>query len=145
VARRRESTRRGGLPANEQDRLAPVVLDAADEGDAIARAIVEGMGSVLGRQARACAAQLELPIAGVRVVLTGGVFGHPTERLAATTMAELPGAIPVRGGPPPVAGALLLALDRLGVRVDEAAVAAGLPFQAHTGRSAPWAASHSNA
>ena len=43
-------------------------------------------------------------------------------------MAELPGAIPVRHGPPPVAGALLLALDRLGVRGDAAAVAAGLPF-----------------
>jgi N-acetylglucosamine kinase-like BadF-type ATPase len=140
-----EFTRRGGLSEAEQDRLAPAVLDAADEGDAVAQTIVEGMGSILGRQARACAAQLDLPIAGSRVVLTGGVFGHPTERLAAATMAELPGAIAVRGGPPPVAGALLLALDRLGVRVDEAAVAAGLPFKAHTGRSAPWAASHSNA
>jgi N-acetylglucosamine kinase-like BadF-type ATPase len=138
-------TRRGGLPEADQDRLAPVVLDAADEGDAVAQAIVAHKGSVLGRQARACAAQLDLPVAGSRVVLTGGVFGHPTERLAAATMAELPGAIPVRGGPPPVAGALLLALDRLGVRVDEAAVAAGLPFQAPEGRSAPWAASPSNA
>jgi N-acetylglucosamine kinase-like BadF-type ATPase len=140
-----EFTRRGGLPEAEQDRLAPIVLDAADAGDAIARAIVEGKGRVLGEQARACAAQLELPLDGTPVVLTGRVFGHPTQRLAASTMAELPGAVPVRHGPPPVAGALLLALDRLGARVDEAAVAAGLPFHAPDGRSAPWAASPSNA
>jgi N-acetylglucosamine kinase-like BadF-type ATPase len=140
-----EFTRRGGLAESERDRLAPVVLDAADEGDAVAREIVEGKGHVLGLQARACAGQLDLPLAGTRVVLTGRVFGHPTERLAAATMAELPGAIPVRGGPPPVAGALLLALDRLGVRVDEAAVAVGLPFHPPEGRSAPWAASPSKA
>jgi N-acetylglucosamine kinase-like BadF-type ATPase len=140
-----EFTRRGGLPEAEQDRLAPVVLDAADAGDAVAQAIVGGKGRVLGQQARACAAQLDLPLEGALVVLTGGVFGHPTERLAAATMAELPGAVPVRHGPPPVAGALLLALDRLGVSVDEAAVAAALPFQVPEGRSAPWAASPSNA
>jgi N-acetylglucosamine kinase-like BadF-type ATPase len=138
-------TRRGGLPEHEKDRLAPVVLDTADDGDTVARTIVEDKGRVLGAQARACAAQLDLPIAGTRVVLTGGVFGHPTERLAAATMAELPGAVPVRHGPPPVAGALLLALDRLGASVDDAAVAAGLPFHAPHGRSAPWAASPSKA
>jgi N-acetylglucosamine kinase-like BadF-type ATPase len=138
-------TRRGGLAAAEGDRLAPLVLDAADAGDAVAGAIVDGKGRVLGLQARACAGQLALPLAGTRVVLTGGVFGHPTERLAAATLAELPGAVPVRHGPPPVAGALLLALDRLGAGVDEAAVAAGLPFHAPEGRSASWAASPSKA
>ena len=121
------------------------MLDAADAGDAVAGAIVDGKGRVLGLQARACAAQLALPLEGTRVVLTGGVFGHPTERLAAATLAELPGAVPVRHGPPPVAGALLLALDRLGAGVDEAAVAAGLPFHAPEGRSASWAASPSKA
>jgi N-acetylglucosamine kinase-like BadF-type ATPase len=138
-------TRRGGLRESEQDRLAPVVLDAADAGDAVARAIVAEKGRVLGSQARACAAQLDLPLAGTRIVLTGGVFGHPTDRLAAATMAELPGAVPVRHGPPPIVGALLLACDRLGIDLDEAAVAAGLPFQAPDGRSAQWAASPSNA
>ena len=93
---------------------------------------------MLGTQARASAAQLSMPLEGTRVVLTGGVFEHPTDRLAATTMAELPGAVPVRGGPPPIAGALLLALDRLGVAVDASVVAAGL--QTPDGRSARWAA-----
>jgi N-acetylglucosamine kinase-like BadF-type ATPase len=108
-----EFTRRGGLAEREKDRLAPVVLDAADDGDAVAQAIVAGRGRVLGRQARACAARLDLPLEGTRVVLAGGVFGHPSDRLAAATMAELPGAIAVRHPAPPIDGALLLALDRI--------------------------------
>jgi N-acetylglucosamine kinase-like BadF-type ATPase len=138
-------TRRGGLAESEVDRLAPVVLDAADAGDAVAQAIVADKGSMLGRQGRACAAQLGLPLAGARVVLIGRVFAHPTERLADATMAELPGAIASRPLVPPVTGALLLALDRLGVEADAGAVAAGLPFPEFEGRSAAWAASPSRA
>ena len=138
-------TRRGGLAEPEVDRLAPVVLDAADAGDAVAQAIVADKGAILGRQGRACAAQLGLPLAGTRVVLIGGVFAQPTERLADATMAELPGAIPVRPLVPAVTGALLLALDGLGVAADAGAVAARLPFSEHDGRSAAWAASPSSA
>jgi N-acetylglucosamine kinase-like BadF-type ATPase len=108
-----EFTRRGGLAEHEKDRLAPVVLDAADEGDAVARAIVADKGRVLGSQARACAGRLDLPLEGMRVVLTGGVFGHPTDRLADATMQELPGAVAVRHPQPPIEGALLLAHDRI--------------------------------
>jgi N-acetylglucosamine kinase-like BadF-type ATPase len=108
-----EFTRRGGLAKHEKDRLAPVVLDAADEGDAVACAIVADKGRVLGRQARACAGRLALALEGTRVVLAGGVFGHPTDRLADATMAELPGAVAVRHPAPPIEGALLLALDRI--------------------------------
>jgi hypothetical protein len=46
-------------------------------------------------------------------VLTGGVFGHPTDRLADATMQELPGAVAVRHPQPPIEGALLLAHDRI--------------------------------
>jgi hypothetical protein len=60
-------------------------------------------------------------------------------------MAELPGAIPIRPLVPPVTGALLLALDRLGVEADAGAVAAGLPFPELDGRSAAWAVSPSRA
>jgi N-acetylglucosamine kinase-like BadF-type ATPase len=140
-----EFTRRGGLAECEIDRLAPVVLDAADAGDAVAQAIVAEKGSILGRQGRACAEQLELPLAGARIVLAGRVYAHPTERLADATMAELPGAIAVRDPAPPVAGALLLALDRLGVEADAAVVAGALPFRESERRSAQWAASPSRA
>jgi N-acetylglucosamine kinase-like BadF-type ATPase len=136
-------TRRGGMAEEESDRLTPVLLDAADEGDAVAREIVAESGAVLGRQGRACAARVDLPLEGARVVLAGGVFSHPTTRLADATMAQLPGAVAVRQPVPPVAGALLLALDRVGVHVDAATVAAGLPFAIPDGRSAPWAGSPS--
>lgn len=137
-------TRRGGLEEHEGDRLAPIVLDAADAGDAVAQAIVARMGSILGRQARACAGRLDLPLEGAPIVLAGGVFGHPTERLADATLAELPGAVAVRHPAPPIAGALLLALDRAGVTVDAATVVAGLPFVPQP-RSAAWAGSPSKA
>jgi N-acetylglucosamine kinase-like BadF-type ATPase len=138
-------TRRGGLAEVEVDRLAPLVLDAADEGDAVARAIVADKGSILGRQGRACAAQLGVAIDGTRIVLSGRVFAHPSDRLATATMAELPGGIAVRHPAPPVAGAVLLALDRIGAAVDAAAVAAALPFPELDGRSARWAESPSRA
>ena len=137
-------TRRGGLEEHEGDRLAPAVLDVADAGDAVAQTLVARMGSILGRQARACAGQLELPLEGARIVLAGGVFGHPTDRLAAATMAELPGAVAIRHPAPPIAGAVLLALDRAGVSVDAATVVAGLPFVPQS-RSAAWAGSPSKA
>jgi N-acetylglucosamine kinase-like BadF-type ATPase len=143
IALLHEFTRRGGLTDAEHDRLAPLVLDIADAGDAVAQGIVADAGRALGMQARASAAQVGLALDGLRVVLTGGVFRHPTDRLAAATMAELPGAVAVRGGPPPIAGALLLAYDRLGLAVDASSVAAGLP--ANDGRSARWAASPSMA
>lgn len=116
-------TRRGGLGVTEQDRFAARVLDAADGGDPVAQALVDGKARMAGLQARAAAGRLDLPLHGTRVVLTGGVFGHPTARLADGVMAELPGAVAVRGGPPPIGGALLLALDRAGIDADAGAVA----------------------
>ena len=85
------------------------------------------------------------PLPGTRIVLTGGVFGHPSERLADAAMAELPGGVAVRHPPPPIAGVLLLALDRLGVTVDAGVVAAGLPLPVPDERSARWAGSPSRA
>jgi N-acetylglucosamine kinase-like BadF-type ATPase len=138
-----EFTRRGGLGEPEKHRLAPVVLDAAEEGDAVAAAIVAAQGKVLGEQGRVCAERVGLSPEGARAVLTGGVFGHPSDTLAEATMAELPGAVAVRHGPPPVAGALLIGFDRLGLAVDPAALAVGLSQPVDQGGRASWAASAS--
>jgi N-acetylglucosamine kinase-like BadF-type ATPase len=119
-------TRRGGLQESDQDRLSPAVLDVAEAGDPVAREIVLERGRLLGGQGRVAAERIELPLAGTLVVLTGSVFAHPTELLAGAVMAELPGAEPVRHGPPPIAGAVLLALDRIGIRADPATVGASL-------------------
>ena len=138
-------TRRGGLPETDADRLAVPLLDLADEGDPVCRAIVSEGGRMLGRQARVSAARLELPIKGMRVVLAGSVFAQPTALLADCVMAELPGAEQVRHGPPPVAGAVLLALDRLGAAVGGDVVWDGLSaIVAEKGGSVAWAASSSN-
>jgi N-acetylglucosamine kinase-like BadF-type ATPase len=119
-------TRRGGLDVIEQDRFASDVLDAADDGDQVARALVDGKARMAGLQARASAARLGLELEGTLVVMSGGVFGHPTTRIADGVMAQLPGAIPVRDVAPPVAGALLLALDRAGIEGDAGAIGAAL-------------------
>jgi N-acetylglucosamine kinase-like BadF-type ATPase len=139
-----EFTRRGGLQLADQDQFAPIVLDTADAGDPVARDIVVSKARLLGRQARVCADRAELPLDGARIVLTGRVMDHPSPLIADTVMAELPGAVAVRHGAPPVVGALLLALDRLGVAVDgdAAALAAAL----HPERRSPrWVGSPSKA
>ncbi len=137
-------TRRGGLQAADQDRLAPVVLETAGDGDPVARSIVAAKGRILGEQARLCAARAGLPLEGTRVVLTGRVLQHPSPLLADAVMAELPGAVAVRHGAPPVLGAVLLAFDRAGRSADADALAAELDVDADA-RSPGWAASPSKA
>jgi N-acetylglucosamine kinase-like BadF-type ATPase len=132
-------TRRGGPGKLAADRFAAAVLDAADDGDAVAVAIVATEGRMLGEQARVSAQRIDLPLAGTRAVLTGGVFDHPSQTLADATMAELPGAVAIRGGPPPIVGALLLGFDQLGVELDPASLSRALD----EGGRAPWAASAS--
>ena len=107
-------TMRGGLGPTELVRMSPILLDEADAGDAVALELVTTAGRHLGRQARACATRIGLPVAGTVVVMGGGVFQHPTLLLEANVMAELEGAIPVRMACPPVVGAMMAALDRVG-------------------------------
>jgi N-acetylglucosamine kinase-like BadF-type ATPase len=130
-------TRRGGLGAAASAGFAAVVLDAADDGDEVAAAVVAAEGKVVGQQARVCAQRIDLPLADARVVFTGSVFDHPSVALVDAAMAELPGAVAVRGGPPPIVGGLLLGFDRLGVEVDPAALSQSLD----EGGRAQWAAS----
>jgi N-acetylglucosamine kinase-like BadF-type ATPase len=99
-------------------RLAPILLDVADAGDAVARAIVRDGAHRLAAQARVSAARVDIPVRGTRVVLTGGVLQHPSPLLADTIVADLPGAIPVRATAPPVIGALLLAYDSIGLAME---------------------------
>jgi len=117
-------TRRQGLAEREKERFAPAVLDEAAAGDAIAAGIVAGHGRVLAGQARSCAAAVELA-EPFPVVLTGGVFQHPSAVLADAIMAGIPGGRPVRVPHAPVIGALLLAFDRAGVEPDLDRIVAG--------------------
>jgi N-acetylglucosamine kinase-like BadF-type ATPase len=137
-------TRRGGLDDSAHDRLSPVVLDVAGDGDPVALGIVLERGRLLGGQARISAERIGLPLEKTRVVLTGSVFAHPTDLLADAVMAELPGAEPVRHPPPPIAGAVLLALDRIGVEGDPAVVGASFKALVHRNGDPAWAPSGSS-
>jgi N-acetylglucosamine kinase-like BadF-type ATPase len=102
----------------DRSRFAPAVLDAATEGDAVARAIVETTGGRLGDYARVCAertGQLGEPFP---LVLTGGVFRHPSPLLRRAILGRVPDAEPVYPDLEPVGGAVLLAADRAGAHPD---------------------------
>lgn len=98
--------------------LAPVVLQAAADGDGVAQAILQQAGSDLGHQAAAVLFRLGLvnQAQPPRVAYTGGVLtGIDTvrEALQATLRERVPGALLVPCEKSPVEGAVRLALDHL--------------------------------
>jgi N-acetylglucosamine kinase-like BadF-type ATPase len=111
-------TRLDGRGELRRDRslFAPAVLDAADDGDAVARRIVETMAGHLGDYVRVCAARTGQLGATFPLVLTGGVFRHPSPLLRRSILDRVPDAVPVYPVVEPVAGAVLLAADRAGAR-----------------------------
>jgi len=106
--------------------LAQIVLDAAEAGDGVARALVDRSADILAAQARVAANALDLPLQGLRLVLTGGVLQHPSALMADGIAARLPGTQPVRVMAPAVTGALLLAFDRAGAAMTADALAGQL-------------------
>ena len=105
-----------GDPARDRSRFAYAVLDAATEGDDVARGIVETIGGHLGDYARVCAERTGQLGDTFTLVLTGGVFRHPSPLLRRSILDRVPGAVPVYPGAEPVVGAVLLAADRAGAR-----------------------------
>jgi N-acetylglucosamine kinase-like BadF-type ATPase len=103
--------------------LASVLLDEASDGDLVARRIVEEQGIQLGDYALAAARRVGIEGTPFPLVLTGGVFRHPSPLLPDTIIARVrttsPDAHPVRSRFEPAVGALFLALEAAGVRVDE--------------------------
>lgn len=98
--------------------LAPLVLEAAEEGDAVARSIAERAGTALGANAGLVARRLGMQDQQVEVVLAGGVLRAGSRTLEQALKKELrrsaPAAFPVRLEVPPVVGAALRALENLG-------------------------------
>jgi N-acetylglucosamine kinase-like BadF-type ATPase len=92
------------------------VLDEADAGDPVARSVVELVAGRMGDYACVCAARTGLLGAEVPLVLCGGVLGHPSPLLREVLHARIPTARPVYPDVDPVAGAVLLAADRIGAR-----------------------------
>ena len=97
--------------------LSPIVFRAADEGDAVARSIVDRLADELVVMALAIIHRLSLSRRQPDVVLGGGVFAAHDERFEARIRAGIQavarGADVHRSEALPVLGAALLGLDRL--------------------------------
>ena len=115
------ATRRGPARWREPAALAGLVLDAAEEGDPAAFAIVHEQGLSLGRTALAAARKVGIDGLQFPVALCGGVLRHRgsvlEEALLSAIRSGAPGAWPVRPPLEPAAGALLLAFDRAAITV----------------------------
>ncbi len=95
--------------------FAPVVVDAAEHGDRVARGILETAGGALGRSANAVILRLRLEDEEFELVLTGGMFRGTSRIVRSAVEAAVrrvaPKATPVRLEAPPAVGACLLALE----------------------------------
>jgi N-acetylglucosamine kinase-like BadF-type ATPase len=118
---------RGRLPEDRLLDLAPDVFAAADDGDDVARAILERLADEVATMTGAALRRLHLLRSRPAVVLAGGIFRAEDapffDRIRAGVARIAPGARVARLDAPPVLGAALLALDRLD-RPDRAAAAA---------------------
>ena len=106
-----------------QARLAPILLEEAASGDAVANDIVNAAGARNARVAAMAARSVGLEAEPFRLVLSGGVLRHPSQLLhkaiCRNIRAEMPNAVVCSGGPEPVIGAVMAARDALGFAPDE--------------------------
>ncbi|HUR17170.1 MAG TPA: BadF/BadG/BcrA/BcrD ATPase family protein [Candidatus Limnocylindrales bacterium] len=107
----------GRLDSARRRELAPAVFAAAEDGDEVARALLDRLADELAGMAVALARRLRMTRLETDIVLAGGVF-TATEpdfyaRLYERTRAQIPDARFVRPTLPPVAGSALIGLDRI--------------------------------
>jgi glucosamine kinase len=110
----------GGMRNTEVASLTPLVGEAAEEGDAVARRILEEAGEELGLAASAVAGRLGMKD-GFTVALTGGAFNlAPVREALGRRLGKAhPGCRMIEPRFEPDIGAALLALKGLGVEIDE--------------------------
>jgi N-acetylglucosamine kinase-like BadF-type ATPase len=112
-------TRRGRRLVIETGSIAGVVLEEAEAGDAVARAIVDGQVRRLADRVDAFGARVGLAPEERTVVLAGGLLRHPSRVLVEDLATAVAPATLVRATLEPVAGALLLALGDAGAAVED--------------------------
>lgn len=111
-----------GMKSHEVAALAPAVALAAKRGDGVAVRILKGAGAELGRAAVAVIKGLRL-VGRFTVAQTGGVFqlGEPIcAAFEETVRRAAPECVIAPSRFEPSVGAVLLALQELGVEIDEA-------------------------
>lgn len=98
---------------------APLVVTAAEDGDAVAREILRRVGRSLGASGAVVARQLGILDRSFEVVLAGGLFRGGSRLLLDSLRGEIsrvaPRAVLTRVETPPVVGATLMAMDLLGM------------------------------
>ncbi len=108
----------GAIPYARLFELARVLLDAAADGDALAREAADTLADEVAAFVRAAVVRLGLQGEAVEVVLGGGIFDTRDtafhERVAVGVHAAAPRAQLVRLSAPPVLGAALIGLDVIG-------------------------------
>lgn len=113
------------IAARRLEELAPVVFEAAADGDGVARGIADRLADELAVMATAIARRLRVARREVDVVLSGGVLRTDEPefhaRFAERLQVGIPRARVVRLNVPPVLGAALLGLDELGLEPGGAA------------------------
>ena len=115
----------GRIPEQRLLELAPLVFNAARSGDAVARGLLDRLADELATMAIAMTRRVGLARSAFDVVLAGGVFQNHDDaflgRLDTAVRAVAPKAhlAPLRS--PPLVGAALLGLDRIGSGVSRAA------------------------
>jgi N-acetylglucosamine kinase-like BadF-type ATPase len=101
--------------------LAPYLLTEAENGDAIARRIVEENAARLAEYALVAARKVGIDHSPYTVLLNGGVFRHPGTLMPDMIRERLqqvsPGVTLVRSRHEPATGALLLAFELAGIFV----------------------------
>jgi N-acetylglucosamine kinase-like BadF-type ATPase len=117
-------------PANT-DGLARVLLDEASADDATARRMVAEHGAALGDYALAAARRVGIEGTPFPLVLTGGVFRHPSPLLTQAVVARVrttsPAVRSMQSRFEPAIGALFLALEKVAISIDEPLLARMLP------------------
>jgi N-acetylglucosamine kinase-like BadF-type ATPase len=100
---------------------APLIFQAASNGDEVALNLIRWAGHELAELAKAVIRQLDLAPLAFEVVMVGSMFdGSPllSETMQQGILAFAPQARFVRLTIPPVIGAVLLAMERAGVSID---------------------------
>jgi N-acetylglucosamine kinase-like BadF-type ATPase len=126
-------TRIGAPEDTQAARFADAVLDEADAGDAVAATIVETVAVRMGDYAQVCAERTGQLGAPFPLVLCGSVLRHPSPLLRSALLARVPDGRPVYPDVEPVAGAVLLAADRIGARPDVSQLRVPLPLAMEAG------------
>lgn len=108
----------GVLPYGRLFELAQVLLDAAAEGDAVAREAADILADEVVAFVRAAVTRLRVADTEVEVVLGGGIFDTGDAAFVARVSEGIRAAAPLaqlrRLDAPPVLGAALLGLDAIG-------------------------------